>query len=267
VAVSALRAAPAWRAHLHACADAPPRRPRIALAWRGERIGSVEPELFAHAGLAHWPSLRRASWNGAPAWEVVGALTPALAQLALGLRDAGFAHTWRDEQLAVCNDAGVVLGTIERAAVRPLGIATHAVHLAALDARGRHWVQQRAFDKPTDPGLLDTTVGGLVPAGEPLHVALERESWEEAGLRPRELRAVRHAGRLLTRRPFRELAHGYVVEQIDFFVGALPDGVVPRNQDGEVAAFRCLAAEDVSALLEQDAFTIDAALVLVNAFG
>jgi 8-oxo-dGTP pyrophosphatase MutT (NUDIX family) len=261
-----LRPAPGWRAHLHACAEAPPRRPRVALLWRGDRIGSVEPELFERAGVAHGPLLRRCVAHDGPAWEVQGDLTPTLAHLAYALRDAGLAHTWRDEQLAVRNDSGIVLGTIERAVVRPLGLATHAVHLAALDAEGGHWAQQRAFDKPTDPGMWDTTVGGLVPAGEPVHVALERESWEEAGLRAADLRGVRHGGRLLTRRPFGELAHGYVVEHIDWFVGTLPERVVPRNQDGEVADFRCMADEEVTALLERDAFTIDAALVLMAAF-
>jgi len=262
---AALRLAPGWRAHLHAAADCAPRRPRVPLAWRGRRIGSVEPDLFERAGLAGGALVR---WRDPQAsWEVVGELTPALARIAFVLRDRGLAHAWRDEQLAVRNEAGAVLGTVERAVVRPLGIATQAVHLVAIDPRGGHWVQQRAFDKPTDPGLWDTLVGGLVPAWDSVEEALARETWEEAGLRLAQVRDLRHGGRLLTRRPFRELAHGYVVEVIDWYACTLPDGVMPANQDGEVAGFRCMRPDEAQRLLEREAFTIDASLVLVAAFG
>jgi 8-oxo-dGTP pyrophosphatase MutT (NUDIX family) len=262
--VSGLRLSAAWRARLHAVADCAPLRPRVPLGWSGQRIGSVEADLFQRAGVAGSQGLR---WSAEGAWEIVGELTPALAQLAFILRDRGLAHTWRDEQLAVRNEAGALLGTVERAVVRPLGIPTQAVHLVATDPRGWLWVQQRAFDKPTDPGMWDTLVGGLVPARDSLEQALERETWEEAGLRLAQVRELRYGGRLVTRRPFRELPHGYVVESIAWYACSLPDGVTPQNQDGEVAAFRCLPGEDVSARLAQETFTIDAALVLLAAFG
>jgi 8-oxo-dGTP pyrophosphatase MutT (NUDIX family) len=177
------------------------------------------------------------------------------------------AHAWRDEQLAVRSESGAVLGTVERAAVRPLGIATHAVHLVGLDPTGAHWVQQRAFDKPTDPGLWDTLVGGMVAANDSLEQALERETWEEAGLRRTQLQDLRYGGHVVTRRPFSALAHGYVVERLDWYACTLPPNVLPCNQDGEVAAFRCMRADEVAQQLEQDAFTVDAALVLLAAFG
>jgi 8-oxo-dGTP pyrophosphatase MutT (NUDIX family) len=265
MAAGALRLGAAWRAHLQAAADCAPQRPRAALAWQGERIGSVEANLFDRAGLAGSPWL---DWRDAQGtWEVAGQLTEALASIAFALRDRGLAHAWRDEQLAVRDAAGRVLGTVERAVVRPLGIATHAVHLVATDARGGHWVQQRAFDKPTDPGLWDTLVGGMVPARDSLEEALARETWEEAGLRLDQVGGLRHGGRLRTRRPFRELPHGYMVEVLDWYACTLPDGVEPCNQDGEVAAFRCMPPAEVELLLQQEAFTIDAALVLAAAYG
>ena len=264
--MAALRLGAGWRAHLRAAAECAPRRPRVPLAWDGQRFGSVEPDLFARAGLAGSPLLRRCEARDG-AWEVQGGLTPSLAQLAFVLRDRGLAHTWRDEQLAVRNEAGVPLGTVERALARPLGIATQAVHLVATDPRGCHWVQQRAFDKPTDPGLWDTLVGGLVPASDTQDEALARESWEEAGLRLAQVRGLHYGGRLLTRRPFRELAHGYVVEFIDWYACTLPAGVAPANQDGEVAGFGCMPPAEVEALLAREGFTIDASLVLLAAFG
>lgn len=260
-----LRPAPSWRARLAAVADAPPLRPRVPLWCAGRRIGSVEPDLFARAGLAPGPLLQPAPDGG---WTLLGdASSGVLDAVAQGLRTAGLAHVWRDEQLAVRGKDGVVVGTIERGAARALGIATDAVHLSATTTDGRIWVQQRAFDKPTDPGRWDTLVGGLVPAGEALDRALEREAWEEAGLRPPQLQDLRYEGAILTRRPLPELAHGYIVESLHCYTCRLADGVEPENQDGEVAAFRCMAAAEVVARLEEDAFAVDAALVLLAAHG
>lgn len=256
-----LQPAPSWRTGLRAAAECAPARPRVPLWWQAHCIGTVEPDLFARAGLAGGPLV--APQDGG--WGIARELTPSLADIALALRDRGLAHTWRDEQLAV-RGGGVVLGTVERAAARALGITTHAVHLAAVDGGGRHWLQQRALDKPTDPGRWDTLVGGMVPASDDMEQALRRETWEEAGLRLEQVQDLHYGGRIVTRRPMPELAHGYVVEVIDWCTGTLPDGVVPRNQDGEVAAFRAVPPPEVTALLEQDALTIDAALVLLAAF-
>ncbi len=47
----------------------------------------------------------------------------------------------------------------------------------------------------------------------------------------------------------------------------LRDGVVPENQDGEVARFECVPREEVLARLQRGLFTDEAALVLVQALG
>jgi 8-oxo-dGTP pyrophosphatase MutT (NUDIX family) len=263
--VSRLRLAPAWQAHHQQRAVCPPLRLRVPLWWGSARIGSVEPELVERSGLAAWallPDQRR----GEQGWRVRGEdLSGTLAAIALALRERDLCHVWRNELLAVCDEAGTVLGAVERAATRVLGIATGAVHLAALDAQGRHWVQQRAFDKPTDPGMLDTLVGGAIPASDTVAQALERETWEEAGLRLAQAHDLRHGGRVWTQRPS-DVPHGYIVEWLDWFTCTLPPGVQPRNQDGEVAEFRCLDAAEMTQRLQRDEFTIDAAQVLLAAF-
>jgi 8-oxo-dGTP pyrophosphatase MutT (NUDIX family) len=189
-----------------------------------------------------------------------------LAAIASGLRAAALAGAWRDEELAVRNDAGVVVGAIERAAVRALGIPTVAVHLLAVDPQGHHWVQQRALDKDTDPGLWDTLVGGMVPAGEPLLQALERETWEEAGLRVEELLDLRHGGTVRSSGPSSSAPHGYVVQDLEWFTCTVPAGMLPSNQDGEVMAFECLAPAELARRLEQDEFTMDAMVLYAAAF-
>ncbi len=155
-----------------------------------------------------------------------------------------------------------MLGIVERAVVRPLGITTFAVHLTGVSPDGRHWVQQRSLTKPNDPGLWDTLVGGMIPASDSMAQALERETWEEAGLRLSQIEQLRHRGRMLTRRPSDESSAGYVVEYLDWYSCVIPEGVVPINQDGEVAQFRLMQPEEVARLMLDGEFTLEAALIL-----
>jgi 8-oxo-dGTP pyrophosphatase MutT (NUDIX family) len=239
----------------------PPLRARQPRVWQGAAIGSVEPELLEalHARVPASHALVRA--DGEQAVVEGASLTPVLAALADAMRVAGLAHAWRDEQLAVADADGRVLGTIERAVVRPLGIPTRAVHLVGLDPRGHHWVQQRALDKANDPGLWDTLMGGMVPAGDTLEQALERETWEEAGLALAQLRDVRRVGRLERRSPTGDVRGGYVVETIDWYSCVVPGGLEPSNRDGEVARFEVLAPAALRERLLADAFTLEAAAI------
>jgi 8-oxo-dGTP pyrophosphatase MutT (NUDIX family) len=201
--------------------------------------------------------------DGQTGWQIHGELTASLHFVAAAMRACGAAHAWRDEQLAVTDEAGKVVGTVERAVVRPLGITTFAVHLAGLSPDGRHWVQQRSLTNPNDPGLWDTLMGGMVPACDSLAQALERETWEEAGLRIGQFTQLQHGGRIATRRPSDGKA-GYVVEFIDWYRCVVPKGVVPANQDGEVAQFRLMDAGELQGRLVRDEFTLEAALVLTR---
>ncbi|MEP6824582.1 MAG: NUDIX domain-containing protein, partial [Ramlibacter sp.] len=126
--------------------------------------------------------------------------------------------------------------------------------------------QKRALTKPNDPGLWDTLMGGMVPACDSLAQALERETWEEAGLRLDQLEGLTRGGRLVTRRPAADGAGtGYVVEHIDWYRCVLPEGVIPANQDGEVQEFRRMDAREATRRLVRDEFTTEAALILLEA--
>ena len=249
----------AWLARQHARADAPPEAAREALRLdtADAQIGSIEPVLakrFVEAGLP----LQR----GAEGWRVTGAADAALAQIAGWMNANGLGGRWRDELLSVTDLQGQVRGHIERAAVRPLGITSFAVHLIAHAEQGGTWVQQRALDKATDPGLWDTAMGGLVAGGESVMQALERETWEEAGLRVAELRNVASLGRITIRRPVD--AHGYMVEQIDVFEAVVPAGVAPENQDGEVERFERVDHAELRERLVRGEFTLEASLILAR---
>ncbi len=257
-----------WLATLLARAEQPPAVPREPLRWDGRTIGSIDPALVPTLARIAAADGARLLCSEAGGWTVHGDLADGLHRLALALRAAGLAHVWRDEPLAVCDDQGVCLATVERAVVRVLGIATRAVHLVGFDARGDVWLQQRALTKANDPGLWDTLMGGMVSAADTLETALERETWEEAGLRLAQLDDLQPGGWLKLRRPAHDgTCHGYMVEDIAWSRCTLPDGLVPANQDGEVARFECLPRAEVLARLQRGLFTDEAALVLVQALG
>lgn len=251
-------------------AQQPPLRPRQCLGVGGQVVGTVDEEFVRHLGAqvldAHGLALH---WSQG-LWDLQGEgdATGCLNRLADAMRAAGQCGAWRNEQLAVCNAQGRRIATIERAAVRPLGIATQAVHLVGTVADGRIWVQQRADDKPTHPGKWDTLMGGMVSAEDTLAQAVERETWEEAGLRVGDLQDMRHGGHVDFSRPSDEAeGRGYMRERIDWYAVTVPAGLRPDNQDGEAQGFELLDLETVTQWLLEDRFTPEASLVLAACFG
>ena len=248
------------RERFAARADLAPNAPRTPLltADAAHTIGSLESPLatqLAGAGLLQ-PGRDEA-------WTLPAGASPdaALAAIARWMHTNRFGGRWRDELLSVVDVHGTPVAAIERAAVRPLGIATHAVHLVGHCADGRVWVQQRALDKATDPGLWDTLMGGLVSASESIPTTLARETWEEAGLQIEALHDVRAFGRTTVRRP---VADGYMVEHIEMFEALVPDALAPLNQDGEVAQFARLTLAQLRERLNAEQFTLEAALILAH---
>ncbi|MEP7300539.1 MAG: NUDIX domain-containing protein [Caldimonas sp.] len=252
-----------WLVAARQAAEQTPASTRVPLrAWRSAdhlvEIGSIEPLLAERLHGAGLPLIRVAG-----GWTVVapadGSLDASLDAIARWLHHEGECRHWRDERLAVADPAGIVVGAVERAAVRALGIATVAVHLVGLAPDGRVWVQRRSATKSTDPGLWDTLMGGQVAAGESVQATLERETIEEAGLQIATLQDLERRPGLTVRRP---VAEGYMVERIEVFRAVVPEGRVPENRDGEVDAFDCLAESALREGLAAGAFTLEASLIL-----
>ena len=264
-----------WLAGARASAQQPPARPRQPLLVAGQVVGSVAEGFLNKIGLHRLLDKRyklsNSEHSGAPAWHLdvpMGAATEALNTLAAALRDADLCGPWRNEQLAVCNPAGEVVATVERGAVRVLGVTTRAVHLVGLAPDGRMWVQKRSMTKPNNPGLWDTLMGGMVSAADSLPQALARETWEEAGLRVEALQGLRHGGHVDFSRPSREGGGaGYMRERIDWFCAQVPEGVEPNNQDGEVERFDLLTLDGLRTQVAQGLFTLEAGLVIAGYLG
>jgi len=250
-----------WLRAARARADAMPLAPRVPLALAAatpaasaHRIGSIEASVAERMRTARLPIAAHAA-----GYCVAAPGAKSLVAIARWLHAEKIATHWRGELLSVVDDEGRTVGAIERGVVRVLGVATEAVHLVGVDARGETWVQKRAATKSTDPGLWDTTMGGQVAAGERVGTTLMRETMEEAGIEVAALADLVHAPPILIQRPVRE---GYMVERIEVFRGVVPAGIEPVNRDGEVERFERL---DNAALVERLAageFTLEATLIL-----
>lgn len=246
------RLAPWFQDHLIR-ADVAPEIARLPLFIDSRPCGSIEHGLAAVMVRAGLPLQHQAS-----GWTIAGDPNASLATVAAWLHSNGHGGKWRNERVAVTDETGEVVAAVERAAVRVLGIATQAVHLVGRSSSGDVWVQRRALDKAVDPGMLDTLVGGLAAFGESIETTLERETWEEAGLRVADLIDIREIGRLIVRRP---VSDGYMVERIAMFGAQLPGHVEPSNQDGEVMGFECLDVESLVRRMGQGEFTFEAVLI------
>ena len=240
----------------------PPHPGSLPLAVAGRRCGWVSPAACRALGACEGAAVGAAGVALGADRTPGPALDALLARVAATLRDAGCLRGWRNELLDVTAEDGTMLGAIERAAVRPLGLPTRAVHLNAWSPAGELWIARRALNKTTDPGMWDTLVGGLAGSGESPDLALLRECQEEAGLEPAHLEG---RGPLRTIcRIRRRIPDGYQVEDVLVSSCVLDPGVRPANQDGEVIEIRLACPAQVLEMLTAGAFTREAELVIVD---
>ncbi len=194
--------------------------------------------------------------------------TQALARAVDVLAQEGWIPGVRHEAYAIRSRFDEPpLFAIERAAARPFGLTTFAVHVNGLarrpDGGMDMWIARRSPTKPIDPGRLDNLVGGGIAAGHTAAHTLVKECFEEAGILEPLARQARPAGLVGL---LREVPEGVQSEVIFVHDLALPPEFTPWNTDGEVTEFRRISLTALPAALAQDAasFTLDAALVILD---
>lgn len=200
------------------------------------------------------------------------AANAVLSDWAQALRHAGRLRAWRDELLPVSalpNDLQSPLAQlpqplacVERGAARVLGILTHAVHLVGFASNGHIWLQQRALNKSTDPGLWDTLSGGLLAANDTLHSGVLRETYEEAGLKAEDLQDLKSCGMVLQNRMVDD---GLILEAVWTYTATVRDLSAPHNLDGEAMGFDCVTHDQLRRLHAQGQVTREAALCFQTA--
>ena len=258
-----------WKA-IATCAQTPPQAKRIPLMLVNDCIGSVA--MIDAAGLADCHPKVSLHSDKLQIDCTADEASAALAALAQHLKAAGHLKAWRNELLPVTAlpQAGQPYGfypplaTVERGAARRLGILTHAVHLTGITHTGDIWLQRRAMNKATDPGMLDTLAGGLVAYGDTLVSGVLRETYEEAGLTPEQFSPPLAHGAILVSHPVPE---GQMIELAWSYSAHLAPNTVPHNLDGEVSDFCCLSKTQVIDCIKNHELAFEAVLTMGLAWG
>lgn len=219
----------------------------LRLMASGQQLGWLRPALAAR--LAGWPGVFEST-----ATEVTLLKPDSLSPIVERLAEEGFIPGWRNERYRIAD-----LFEIERAAARPFGLTTQAVHANGIVAGKAMWIARRSPAKPIDPGMLDNLVGGGMAAGLTREEVLEKEAWEEAGIAAPLARAATPGG---TVRILREVPEGVQSEVIYVYDLALPEDFEPKNQDGEVSQFMLLPFAEIAG----SKLTFEAALVAADYF-
>jgi len=237
---------------------------------QGERFGWVARRFLDR--LSPWPDLFRTSDREVvldPALATLDDRTAALARVGATLNGQGLIHGWRDELYAVKNawEAPPVL-LAERALMPHFGFRSYGVHVNGYLRRAEGiylWIARRSEDRPNFPGLLDNMVAGGQPHGLALMENVVKACAEEAALPPAVAERSRCAGYITSNEqpdPVRVKPDRLYCYDLE-----MPEGLVPRNTDGEIDAFTLMRADEVMSLVrETDAFKPNCAMVLVDFF-
>ena len=89
-----------------------------------------------------------------------------------------------EEWLPVVDEEGKIVGQALRSACHSGQKILHpVVHLHVMNHHKHLFLQKRPETKLIQPGKWDTAVGGHIAFGEDVKTALQREAWEEIGLK------------------------------------------------------------------------------------
>ena len=87
-----------------------------------------------------------------------------------------------EEQVAIIDDAGTVIGSAPRSVMRRDNLPHIVVAVLVRDSAGRVYVHRRTDTKDVFPGMHDCFAAGCLQAGEEPERAAAREAAEELGV-------------------------------------------------------------------------------------
>jgi isopentenyldiphosphate isomerase/intracellular septation protein A len=88
-----------------------------------------------------------------------------------------------DEWLPLVDEEGKILGRAPRKVVHAHSMLLHPVVHLHVFHQGKLYLQKRPLHKLVQPGKWDTAVGGHIGYGEPVDASLQREAYEEIGIK------------------------------------------------------------------------------------
>lgn len=160
------------------------------------------------------------------------------------------------------------LMSMDRGVVSLFGVRSYGIHVNGLvrtaeDPSGwKLWIGRRAADKAVAPGKLDNMIAGGQPAHLGLMDNLVKEAAEEADIPEPLARTARPVGAVSY---CLEDEWGLKPDVMFCYDLELPEGLVPRNTDGEIQDFRLMPVAEVAALIrDTDQFKYNVPLVILD---
>jgi hypothetical protein len=205
----------------------------------GVRVGWVRRSMAQRlAGFADVFDVQSDSVTMAQTLATPAARTAAMAFVVETLAAEGVIKGVRGELYPVSTGfAANPFFQMERAAVPLFGVRAYGIHVNGFVRKNGAtllWVAQRAADKQTFPGQLDQIVAGGQPVGLRLTENLVKECGEEASIPAALARTAVAVGAVTY---CCEVNEGLRPDVLFCYDLELPADFIPKNSDGEVAAF------------------------------
>lgn len=151
----------------------------------------------------------------------------------------------KKEMFPIVDETGNIIGKASRGHCHDGSKLLHpVVHLHVYNSRGELFLQRRPDWKDIQPGRWDTACGGHVDFGESVAAALQREVWEELGLRPTDYNPLWVTRYVFESNRERELVHVY---------RTITD--VPPRPSEELDGGRFFSSEEIRQRIGSDFFT------------
>ncbi|TVY83846.1 Uncharacterized protein LSUE1_G001621 [Lachnellula suecica] len=175
---------------------------------------------------------------------------------------------WRNEEYRILGAKSVI--KIERAGAGLLGITTTGVHMTVYTRSSTReillWAPKRSMTTKNNPGKLDTSVAGGVPAGVKPFECLVKEAAEEASL-PQELTtaSAKSVGCVMEFN-VKDGGNGLLEPSLKYVYDMEVDDVELRPGDSEVEEFCLMTPSEVKKNILEGNYKPMCVMVLVDFF-